>query len=99
LPRWLYATCEGVGSARALDRLCDEHDAYRWICGGVGVNYHTPADSRVTNVGYRADLPGAGDRAVVLIGSVPRGPKSKEDPLTPERCRLNDAQIGQWVRD
>jgi transposase len=44
---WLYATLEGVGSARALDRLCDEHDAYRWLCGGVGVNYHTLAAFRV----------------------------------------------------
>jgi transposase len=44
---WLYATLEGVGSARALDRLCDEHDAYRWLCGGVSVNYHTLADFRV----------------------------------------------------
>lgn len=46
---WLYATLEGVGSARALDRLCDEHDAYRWLCGGVGVNYHTLADFKVTD--------------------------------------------------
>jgi transposase len=30
---WLYATLEGVGSARALERLCEQHDAYRWICG------------------------------------------------------------------
>ncbi len=44
---WLYATLEGVGSARALDRLCDEHDAYRWLAGGVGVNYHTLAAFRV----------------------------------------------------
>jgi transposase len=44
---WLYATLEAVGSARALERLCDEHDAYRWICGGVSVNYHTLADFRV----------------------------------------------------
>jgi transposase len=44
---WLYATLEGVGSARALDRLCAEHDAYRWLCGGVPVNYHTLADFRV----------------------------------------------------
>jgi transposase len=44
---WLYATLEGVGSARALDRLCAEHDAYRWLCGGVSVNYHTLADFRV----------------------------------------------------
>jgi len=44
---WLYATSQGVGSARELDRLCKEHDAYRWICGGVSVNYHTLADYRV----------------------------------------------------
>ena len=35
---WLYATLDGVGSARELDRLCDSDDAYRWLCGGVGVN-------------------------------------------------------------
>lgn len=44
---WLFATFEGVGSARALERLCGEHDAYRWICGGVSINYHTLADFRV----------------------------------------------------
>lgn len=44
---WLLATLEGVGSARALDRLCVEHIAYRWLCGGVSVNYHTLADFRV----------------------------------------------------
>jgi transposase len=44
---WLTATLDGVGSARALDRLCGEHDAYRWICGGVEVNYHTLSDFRV----------------------------------------------------
>ena len=43
---WLYATLEGVGSARALARFTQEHDAYRWICGGVAVNYHTLADFR-----------------------------------------------------
>jgi transposase len=44
---WLYAIVEGVGSARALARLTLAHDAYRWICGGVQVNYHTLADFRV----------------------------------------------------
>src|SRR5512142_2068872 len=44
---WLYATLEGVGSARALDRLCQEHLAYQWLLGGVRVNYHTLADFRV----------------------------------------------------
>jgi transposase len=44
---WLYAVSEGVGSARALARLCESHDVYRWLCGGVSVNYHTLADFRV----------------------------------------------------
>ena len=44
---WLYATLDGVGSARELDRLCDSDDAYRWLCGGVGVNHHTLGDFRV----------------------------------------------------
>lgn len=47
LALWLYATSDGVGSARALERLCKSHDAYRWLCGGVSVNYHTLADFRV----------------------------------------------------
>jgi transposase len=44
---WVYATSQGVGSARALARLCESEDAYRWMCGGVSVNYHTLADFRV----------------------------------------------------
>ncbi len=44
---WLYATSEGIGSAREVARLCEEHLAYRWLVGGVGVNYHTLADFRV----------------------------------------------------
>jgi len=47
LALWLYATSEGVGSARALDRLCDNHDVYRWLCGSVSLNYHTLSDFRV----------------------------------------------------
>jgi transposase len=50
---WLYATLEGVGSARALARLCQEHLAYLWLLGGVKVNYHTLADFRVD---YEAEL-------------------------------------------
>jgi transposase len=46
---WLYATLEGVGSARELARLCEEHLAYKWLLGGITVNYHTLADFRVEN--------------------------------------------------
>lgn len=50
LALWLYATLQAVGSARALDRLCRDHVAYRWICGGVSMNYHTLSDFRTQHV-------------------------------------------------
>ena len=46
---WLYATSEGIGSARGLARLCESHDVYRWLCGGVSVNYHGLADFRTAH--------------------------------------------------
>ncbi len=50
LALWLYATLRAVGSARELNRLCGEHVAYRWICGGVSMNYHTLSDFRTAHV-------------------------------------------------
>jgi transposase len=47
---WLYATLEGVGSASALAWLCEHHNAFRWLCGGVSVNHHTLSDFRVDHV-------------------------------------------------
>ena len=43
---WLYAMLDGVGSGREVARLSVAHDAYRWICGGVAVNYHALNDFR-----------------------------------------------------
>jgi transposase len=67
---WLHATLEGVGSARALARLCEEHDAYRWLCGGVGVNHHTLADFRVEHAGVLDGLLTASVAALVAEGHV-----------------------------
>lgn len=53
---WLYATFKGVGSARELDRLCREHLVYRWLCGGVSVNYHSLADFRVAHAEFLDEL-------------------------------------------
>ena len=49
---WLWATIDGVGSAREVDRLCERDDAYRWICGGVSVNYHSLADLRTEHAAW-----------------------------------------------
>ena len=53
---WLYATMDGVGSAREVDRLCYRHDAYRWLRGGVSVNDHTLSDFRVAHQAALDDL-------------------------------------------
>ena len=50
LALWLYATVEGVGSARQLERLAERDLAYRWLAGGVPLNYHGLADFRVEHV-------------------------------------------------
>jgi transposase len=49
---WLHATLEGVGSARYLDYLCTHHHAFRWLCGGVSVNYHSLSDFRVEHLDF-----------------------------------------------
>lgn len=45
---WLYATVDGVGSARELARLCVNSLPYQWLCGGVSTNYHSLADGRLS---------------------------------------------------
>ena len=44
---WLWATAEGVGSARQLEKLCAEHLAYRWLCGGVAIDARTLREFRL----------------------------------------------------
>jgi transposase len=46
LALWLYAVIDGVGSAREIVRLCQRDLVYRWLCGGVSVNYHALSDLR-----------------------------------------------------
>ena len=50
LALWVYATSDGEGSAREIWRLTGLHAAYRWICGGVEVGYHTLSDFRSQHV-------------------------------------------------
>jgi transposase len=67
---WLWATVEGVGSARQLDRLCEQHLAYRWLCGGVPMNYHTLSDFRGAHAGVLERLLADGVAALVAHGLV-----------------------------
>src|SRR6516165_443608 len=38
-----------IGSARAIDRLCQQHAAYRWLCGGAPINHDLLAAFRREN--------------------------------------------------
>jgi transposase len=50
---WLWAAVNNVARGRVLARLCETDITYRWMCGGLGMNYHTLNDFRV---GHRAAL-------------------------------------------
>jgi transposase len=67
---WLWATVEDVGSARRLDQLCKEHLAYRWLCGGVSMNYHTLSDFYVAHRELLEQLLARGFAALVEQGLV-----------------------------
>ncbi|HRH77409.1 MAG TPA: IS1182 family transposase, partial [Cellvibrionaceae bacterium] len=67
---WLYATLEGVGSARQLSRLVLEHDAYRWITGGVQVNHHSLSDFRVAHGSVLDELLSTSLAALMAAGAV-----------------------------
>jgi transposase len=67
---WLYATLEGVGSGRELARLSQEHDAYRWLCGGVSVNYHALNDFRSGNEALMDELLTDNVAALAAAGAI-----------------------------
>lgn len=67
---WLYATLEGVGSGRELAQLCREHDAYRWICGGVSVNYHALNDFRSGNAAFMDEVLTSNVAALAAAGAI-----------------------------
>jgi transposase len=67
---WLYATLDGLGSGREIARLCRDHDAYRWICGGVSVNYHALNDFRSGNEALMDDVLTANVAALAAAGAI-----------------------------
>jgi transposase len=70
LALWLWATIDGVGSARQLDRLCRDHLAYRWLCGGVSMNYHSLSTFRIAHMAVLERLLAQGVASMVQAGLV-----------------------------
>ena len=67
---WLYATLEGVGNGREISRLVMSHDAYRWISGGVQVNYHSLTDFRVEHGKVFDEVLSTSLAALMVAGAV-----------------------------
>jgi transposase len=89
---WLYATSDGVGSARALERLCESHDAYRWLYGGVSVNHHTLGDFRLAHPGVLDELLAKNVAALAAAGLIDL------DELTQDGIRVRAAAGGSSFR-
>src|SRR3979411_1290586 len=68
-----WATVDGVGSARQLDRLCRDHVVYRWLCGGVSMNYHSLSTFRIAHVAVLERLLAQGVASMVEAGLVSLG--------------------------
>lgn len=49
LALWIYTIIDGNISARKLEELCNNHNIYKWICGGVSVNRTSLAEFRSLN--------------------------------------------------
>lgn len=103
---WLFATLEGVGSARQLDRLCGRDVAYRWLCGGVPVNYHGLSDFRCDHAEVLDRLLSESLTALVAEGIV----KPEEVALDGTKVRASAgrgsfrkaaklAELEGWARD
>ena len=100
---WLWATVDGIGSARQLARMCEQHLAYRWLCGGVSMNYHTLSDFRVAHTAVLDQLLAGGVAALVEQGLVALDVLAQDGlrvraaaGATQVRSRL--AGGGKWIR-
>jgi transposase len=67
---WLYATIEGIGSARVLVNYTQQHLAYKWLCGDVSIERKTISDFRVKNSELFDDLLAQGIAILLRAGAV-----------------------------
>lgn len=53
---WIYSILDGNISARKLADLCKNHNAYKWIAGGISINRTTLSEFRTLNPMLFEDL-------------------------------------------
>lgn len=79
---WVYAYSQGVGSARAIEQLCQWEPGYQWLTGLRVINAHTLSDFRVKH-----------DRALKGLFVQSLGLLSAEGLITLERVMQDGTKI------
>jgi hypothetical protein len=92
---WLFATIAGIGSARQVARLCQEHIAYQWLCGGM--NAKTLGDFRIAHCAVLERLLVDSFTAVIQAGvasleRVAQGPRPARRRSALQECRDQAAE-------
>ncbi len=92
---WLFATIAGIGSAREVARLCQEHIAYQWLCGGM--NAKTLGDFRIAHCAVLERLLVDSFTAVIQAGvasleRVAQGPRPARRRSALQECRDQAAE-------
>ena len=104
---WLWATSEGVGSARQLAKLCVESLSYRWLCGGVQIDHQMLRDFRLIHGNPLDRLLERGLVALVQEGALhlellspgaPKGQRLTGASLARRRGRLKAMAIAAAAR-
>ncbi len=101
---WLFATIAGIGSARQVARLCQEHIAYQWLCGGM--NAKTLGDFRIAHCAVLERLLVDSFTAVIQAGvasleRVAQGPRPARRRSALQECRDQAAEtvaVCTWRR-
>jgi transposase len=97
LALWLYATIEGVGSARELDRLAERDLAYRWLAGGVPLNYHGLADFRVDHMDVLDRLLSESVTALIAEGLVTLAEITVDGTKVRANASVNSFKTGGYL--
>jgi transposase len=84
LALWVYATSEGVSSARELADLCLHHDAYRWLCGGVPIKYRCLSKFRMKSGRLRASAGAASFRRGATLEELMQAARAHLQAVTRE---------------
>ena len=97
---WVYAYSEGVGSARAIEELCEWEPGYQWLTGATVVNAHTLSDFRVKHESAAQGIVCAGFGAVKRrwIDHAGTSDAGRDQDSSARRPRIVFGEKSEWSK-